>query len=150
MADDLKVDLFLKNNGFEVQDVGELRRELGMPGSYPQFISAVDGQRRMITISGEDGTLNHEVTLYSEPPTVRSTKLENDILAFAVNNLKCTVGYVHRDKNAESAKGRYGQMFSLTEGQISQFHDERFLDSEGVIQPGGSITKANGQGANNK
>jgi hypothetical protein len=120
-SNNLNIDVFLKNNGFLVQDVSELQRELGMRSFSHQSITAVDQQHRMMSISGEpNDNIDHQVTLFSEPPTVHSTQLELSIQNFISNDLHCTISNTSKGDNSKAAADVYNREFFQTYMTIEQ------------------------------
>lgn len=143
--DDRRIDLFLKDQGFQVQDVGELDGELGITTPPLQEIAAVDRQLSVVNISQTaDDRVDHQVVLYEEPPTTVPSAMGDALLAFFVNSLGCKASYVNRAENPASAKNRYDEMFSSTQAQIFQFHDEKFLPAPVANKPAVSSAKSVG------
>jgi hypothetical protein len=111
-SDNLEIDLFLKQKGFDVRD--DSMSELAPTPLImaPQDINAIDSQRRSISFdqTNQSGK-NHHIWLTSEPPTIHDVALEQDILSLVSEKLKCNITNVQRQSNAKDVKQLYDFIF---------------------------------------
>jgi hypothetical protein len=124
---DKAVEQFLQSRGFKVLNVVQARRERKMdPMLSDLFIDGIDQQQRMIRFMAEPLTHgSYSVTLYTRPPTEHATDLEDALLAFVSQTLKCHVRQVARRENGLEAQGAYSDFFKKREDSFRQLEGWR-------------------------
>ena len=105
------IERFLLAEKFKVMDVIRFRHEQGLaPMQFDVFIDATDTNRRMIRfISLSKGV--YSADLLTPPPTQRSNNLEDALVYFVSNILKCRVGKIVRNENGQERRKFYDQLF---------------------------------------
>jgi hypothetical protein len=121
------VEQFLQVRGFRVLNVVRARRERGMaPMLFELLIDGIDQQERMISFAAQSLTPGtYSVTLYTLPPTERATDLEEELLAFVSNTLKCEVRQVGRRENGPGAQQMYRDFLKNREDSFRRFEEWR-------------------------
>jgi hypothetical protein len=106
------IDSFLKNNGFDVRDASMSGLDAGPLAWAPQDIGGIDSMNRSIQFSQtRDDGMEHDVWLYSEPPTIHDTKLEQGLLALVSKTLSCTIKDVKIQTSPKNSKRGYDEIF---------------------------------------
>jgi len=102
-----RAESFLIDRGFKVLNLGEIRRQHGMP-PFDTKIVALDSSKRLIEITSAPGKdERYAFYVYSEPPTRHSTLLEDDALKFFSQEIGCETRQIARNQNSEQSKHFY-------------------------------------------
>jgi hypothetical protein len=106
------IETFLKAHGFAAFNEERVRRQYNLR-LYPLAIDGTDSHRRMLDFRGINEKTSDEpvpkatiysVGLYSPPPTLHDTRLEDATVAFVSKTLKCDVsGFTHGNNAAGRA-----------------------------------------------
>lgn len=98
------IELTLRRLGFEVLNVGRLRREHGVPSNLS--IVALDKEQRTIEVLdlSPQQKGDYVLRLNTVPPTKRATALENRLENFVAREMACEVRRITRSENSVSAK----------------------------------------------
>jgi hypothetical protein len=102
-----QIEFFLRGHGFKVQNQADIQRQHNVH-IFDTNMVALDGDRRMIEVRSVLGAdRRYSFGLYSQPPTNHSVSLEQDILNFVSENLKCETRQIARKENGEEKKEFY-------------------------------------------
>ena len=114
------IERFLRDNSFAVVDVVRFRREQNLPPmSQTLFIDGIDTQQRMINFVGSPNKKgSYSADLYTPPPTRRSADLEEAILTFVSNQLKCNVRQISRKVNSSERREYYDKIFNIVKQRV--------------------------------
>jgi hypothetical protein len=114
------IERFLKEKGFTVMNVVRARRERKMePMPQHIFIDGIDSERRRIRVAANWGTFgSYNVGFYTPPPTKRAKSLENAILTFVADELKCQARQISRNENGPEKREVYDRSFRRIESRI--------------------------------
>jgi hypothetical protein len=120
-SDNLVIDSFLRNTGFDVRDASMSALDPGPLKWAPQDIGGIDSQHRSIQFSQtlKDG-IEHGVWLYSEPPTIHDTKLEQGLLTLVSKKLNCTITDVKVQTSPKNTKPLYDEIFRSNEWRYNR------------------------------
>jgi hypothetical protein len=119
---DRVIEQFLQDRGFTALDVVRVRRDRKMaPMLSELFIDGIDRQQRMIRFMADPPRRgSYVVLLNTPPPTHHDADLEEALLAFASNTLKCHVREISRRENDIDARHAYNEYFKKVEEQFRQ------------------------------
>jgi hypothetical protein len=120
---------FLRRAGFKVLNLARLRREHGIT-TLPVDIIALDGQKRMIAIILAPLPIDeYSASLRTPPPTHRDRALEQTLLRFVANELKCEVRQLSRSDNGANVADLYEEELR---GIENVFREAEELDAKHI------------------
>jgi hypothetical protein len=121
------IETFLKSHGFTAFNEERVRKQYHLR-LYPLAIDGDDKYRRMLDFRGINEKTSDEPVptatiysagLYSPPPTVHDTRLEDATVDFVKTVLKCDVSkFTHGDNDAGRA-GFYDKVYAAEQTRIS-------------------------------
>ncbi len=121
------IETFLQSHGFTAFNEERVRKQYHLR-LYPLAIDGDDKARRMLDFRGINEKTSDEpvpqatiysVGLYSPPPTVHDTRLEDATVAFVKTVLKCDVsGFTHGDNDAGRA-AFYDKVYAAEQTRIA-------------------------------
>ena len=121
------IETFLKGHGFKAFNEERVRRQYNLR-LYPLAIDGDDQYRRMLDFRGINETTSDEpvpkatiysVGLYSPPPTVHDTKLENATVDFVKTVLKCDVSKFTHGNNDAGRAAFYNKVYRAEQTRIA-------------------------------
>jgi hypothetical protein len=111
---------FLRGKKFRVLNLGRLQRQHGVYLNDLR-ISGIDDQRRIFDAdSFRTSPGRYAVSLVSAPPTTRAPELENALLTFVSEDLKCNVRQVSRNENPADAAAFHAREIARIENLFRQ------------------------------
>jgi hypothetical protein len=97
-----KIETLLAQYKFKVLNQGELQRQHDVH-LFGTSIAAYEGNQRFVDVrSVTSGLDRYSFDLYSLPPTSHSRDLEESILHFVSENLRCEIRQVERHENDQT------------------------------------------------
>jgi hypothetical protein len=115
-----KVERFLADEKFNVLNRAKIQREKG-DSILNVDIVALDDKHRIITIFALPRTdKRYAVTLNTRPPTQRSSKLEDALINFASNNIKCEIRQISKNENEIGAQAFHDEEVARIERLLEQ------------------------------
>jgi hypothetical protein len=128
-ASESAIEKFIASHGFTVFNEERVRRQYNLP-MYPLAIDGFDTRRRMLDFRGVNEKSGdkpdpsvasiYSVGLYSPPPTRHDEKLEESMLVFVSDTLKCEISNVsHADNGAERA-AFFDKIYKAEQKRIGQ------------------------------
>lgn len=127
-ASEAAIETFLTSHGFTAFDEERVRRQYRLT-MYPLAIDGVDKRRRMLDFRGINEKTTDEpvpkatvysVGLYSPPPTRHDAVLEQAMLAFVQNGLKCEVSQVSRYTNGAEVLSFFNKVYAAEQKRIAE------------------------------
>jgi hypothetical protein len=127
-ASETAIEKFIASHGFTAFNEERVRRQYNLP-MYPLAIDGFDVRRRMLDFRGineksgdkpEPVASIYSVGLYSPPPTRHDTNLENAMLAFVTNTLKCEVSHVSHASNGAERAAFFDKIYKAEQNRIRQ------------------------------
>lgn len=122
------IEDFLKQHRFVVANYERVRRSLGL-GFYPLEIDSLDARNWEIHFIGLRAPPGEKILFsagaYSPPPTQYDRRLEDAVVAFVSQTLKCAVTSTDRGDNGPEARGLFDQMLSM---QKNRMHEAAVCD----------------------
>ena len=102
-----QIEFFLRGHGFKVLNQAGIQRQHNVY-IFDTDMVALDGDQRMVEVTSVPGAdRRYSFGLYSQPPTNHSASLEQEILNFVSENLKCETRQTARKENGEEQKEFY-------------------------------------------
>jgi hypothetical protein len=120
------IEAFLTRQGFAAFNEERVRKQYHLR-LYPLAIDGTDGHRRMLDFRGINEKTSDEpvptatiysVGLYSAPPTVHDTALENATVAFVKTVLKCDVSQFTHGTNDAGRTPYYDKVYQAEQTRI--------------------------------
>jgi hypothetical protein len=123
---DEAIEIFLASHGFRVLNKRRLQQEHSVAPLYELSIVGIDSRRRAVHLQAyahQQGV--YWLRLQTPAPTRRSPELEDALLAFVADTLRCRVSQVTRGENGEGARELFEETFRLYEGWFRQADELR-------------------------
>jgi hypothetical protein len=115
-----RMEAFLRRSGFKVLNVADVQRQHDAYISDTNIV-ALDGDRRITEIRSVPGAdRRYSLNLYSQPPTNHFSSLEEDILHFVSEDLKCETRQIARKENGEEQRGFYESQVRRVQGLFEE------------------------------
>lgn len=114
------IERFLRREGFKVFNKGRIQKEHSIY-LFDLEIFGLDERHRILTfhslppVEGQ-----YTVRLNTPPPTIRATKLEDDLLKFVAETLRCDVREVSRGMNGAGAAAFHNHQVERIEDYFRQ------------------------------
>jgi hypothetical protein len=115
-----QTELFLKARNFKVLNLARIQHEHSFH-LFDTNIAALDQDRRIVdmkSVPGSDQT--YSFYLYSRPPTNHSASLEDSILDFVSDTLKCNTRQIERHENEKERQEFYESQVRRVEGLFEE------------------------------
>jgi len=126
-ASEQAMEEFLSAHGFAAFNEERVRKQYNLR-LYPLAIDGYDKKKRVLDFRGinekasdkpEPVATIYSAGLYSPPPTVHDPALEQALLDFVANNLKCSVSKVSHGTNGAERRGLYASVYKAEQKRIA-------------------------------
>ena len=114
---DEAVERFLTDQGFTVLNQVRADKERGLRANFPQLVFGLDKRRSIIKfVAVPPFQGKYDISLITQPPTQRESALEEALLQFVSDQLRCEIRQLLRHENGPASAEAYENHLKTIEG----------------------------------
>ena len=128
------IEGFLRREGFRVLNRASIQRSYGRPSGIDVDIFGLDKKRRLVKFRSLPAPKDvvrlqgyYSVEFRTPPPTQRASEIEDALLKFVSDELRCEIRQVNRDENGADAADLYEDEVRAAENSVSRGRSAKWL-----------------------